>query len=261
MPAPRQAILDLVQMAFAAQVAGRLAEAAERYAEVLKRDPLQFDATHMLGVVQYHRGRFDDALRLLKRAVELQPDVGEARDNLDIVQTARRREAEFCREVLPRLAPRVTRVEKLADLAATASVMHLVIMQSLSAQDEAFVESISVASGATQLRTWKDPRASNDRNASAVDISAQSYPVGGIIVFFGTEFSPIEWFDRARPELCLLVVTRDEPGLLLDRIRECSAEGCRQVGMLCCGEALARRLPFAVEVLVAQATLATKDVR
>jgi tetratricopeptide (TPR) repeat protein len=259
MPAPRQAISDLVQMAYAAQVGGRLAEAAERYAEVLKRDPLQFDATHMLGVVQYHRGRFDDALRLLKRAVELQPSVGEARDNLDIVQTARRREAELCREVLPRLAPLVTRVDKLADLAATVSVMHLVIMQSLSAQDEAFVESILVASAATQVRRWKDPRASDDRNASAVELSAQSHPVGGILVFFGTEFSAIEWFDRARPELCLLVVTRDEPGLLLDRIRECSGEGRRQVGMLCCGEVLARRLPFAVEVLATLPTPATKD--
>src|SRR5271156_7122368 len=107
MPAPRQAISDLVQMAFAAQVGGRLAEAAERYAEVLKRDPLQFDATHMLGVVQYHRGRFDDALRLLERAVELRPNVAEARGNLSIVQGARRREEELSRGVLPRLAPLV----------------------------------------------------------------------------------------------------------------------------------------------------------
>jgi len=259
MPASRQAIPDMVQMAFAAQVGGRLAEAAERYAEVLKRDPSQFDATHMLGVVQYHRGRFDEALRLLKRAVELQPNVGQARENLDIVQTARRREGELCREVLPRLAPLVMRVDKLVDLAASVCVMHLVIMQSLSAQDEVFVESIVVASGATQVRTWKDPGASSDRNAPAVDLSAQSHPVGGLIVFFGTEFSPIEWFDRARAELCLLVVTRDEPGLLLDRIRECSAEGSRQIGMLCCGEALARRLPFTVEVLVAQAAPTTRD--
>ena len=245
-------------MAFAAQVGGRLAEAAERYAEVLKRDPLQFDATHMLGVVQYHRGRFDEALRLLERAVELQPNVAEARNNLDIVQTARRREVELCRDLLPRLAPLVMRVGKLADLAATASLMHLVIMQSLSPQDEAFVEAIVVASGATQVRMWKDPAASNDRNAS-VDLSAQSHPAGGLIVLFGTEFSPVEWFDRARPELCLLVVSRDEPGLLLDRIRECSGEGRRQLGLLCCGEALARKLPFAVEVLAARATPATKD--
>jgi tetratricopeptide (TPR) repeat protein len=258
MPASRQAIPDLVQTAFAAQVAGRLVEAAERYAEVLERDPLHFDATHMLGVVQYHRGRFDDALRLLKRAVELQPNVGEARDNLDIVQTARRREAEFSREVLPRLAPLVKPVDGLADLAATVSVVHLAIMQSMSAQDEAFVASIIAASGGTQVRVWKDPTASAYRNASAADLSAQSHPVGGLIVLFGTECSPVEWLDQARPERCLLVVTRDEPGLLLDRIRECSGEGSRQLGMLCCGEALARRLPFAVEVLVAQATPATK---
>ena len=107
-------------------------EAAERYEEVLKLDPLHFDATHMLGVVQYHRGRFDDALRLLTRAVQLRPNVAEAWGNLNIVQTARRREEELCRGVLPRLAPLVRQVDNLAALAASASVVHLVIMQILT---------------------------------------------------------------------------------------------------------------------------------
>lgn len=258
-PAPRPAIPELVQMAFAAQVGGRLLEAADRYEEVLRCDPLHFDATHMLGVVQYHRGRFDDALRLLRRAVELRPDVAEARNNLDIVQTARRREEELCRGVLPRLAHLVKSVDKFADLAAAASAVHMVIMQSLSAQDEAFVESIIMTSGATQVRRWRDPRVSDYRRGCAVDLAAGSHPVGGALVFFGTQFSAIEWLDRARPELSLLVVSRDEPGLLLDRIRELSGEGSRQVGVLCCGAALAHRLPFAAEVIVAQATPVTKD--
>jgi len=258
-PAPRPAIPELVQMAFAAQVDGRFLEATERYEEVLKRDPLHFDATHMLGVVQYHRGRFDDALRLLERALKLRPDVTAAQDNLDIVRTARRREEQLCRGVLPRLAPLVKRVDKLAHLAAAASTVHLVMMQSLSAQDEAFVESITVTSGAAQVRLWKDPRASDYRNACSVDFSAGLYPADGVLLFFGTEFSPIGWLDRARPELILLVVTRDEPGLLLDRIRELSGEGRRQVGVLCCGEALAHRLPFVTEAIVAHATPATKD--
>jgi|SRR5208283_3133013 len=257
-PAPRPTILELVQIAFAAQVGGRLLEAAERYAEVLKRDPLHFDATHMLGVVQYHRGRFEDALRLLERAVQLRPDVAPARDNLDIVQTARRRETELCRDVLPRLAPLVMPVHKLASLAGAAAATHLVILQPLSARDEAFVESIRGACGAAQIRWWKDPRAPDYRTARAVDLSDGSHPEGGVQIFFGTQFAPGAWLDRARPELSLLVVTRDEPGLLLDRIRELSGEGSRQVGVLCCGTALANGLPFATEVIVAQAG-PTKD--
>ncbi len=255
--APSAAISDLVHLGFAAQVGGRLLEAAERYEEVLKLDPLHFDATHMLGVVQYHRGRFDDALRLLTRAVQLQPNVAEAWGNLDIVQTARRREEELCRGVLPRLAPLVQQVDNLAALAASASVVHLVIMQILTPLDEAFLQSIIATSGAAPMRLWADARASDFRNACAIDRSGGAHPVGGVLVLFGTEFSPIEWLDRARPELSLLVVTRDEPGPLLDRIRELSCEGSHRVGLLCCGAALAYRLPFVTEIIVALAPRAT----
>ena len=256
---PRPAIPELVKLGFAAQLSGHLFEAAERYQEVLKLDPLHFDATHMLGVVQYHRGHFDDALRLLKRAVQLQPNVAEARGNLEIVQTARKREQELCRGVLPRLAPLVEQIDSIAKLAATASVVHLIIMQTLTALDRAFLEAIVVMTRSTHLRYWADAeaRASDFGNATVIDCSAGLHPAGGMLVLFGTEFSPIEWLDRARPEASLLVVTRDEPGLLLDRIRQLSGEGSHRVGLLCCGTVLANRLPFPAGVVVAQAAVAT----
>lgn len=256
-PAPNAAISDLVHLGFAAQVGGRLLEAAERYEDVLRLDPVHFDATHMLGVVQYHRGRYDDALRLLTRAVQLRPNVAEAWGNLSIVQGARRREEELCRGVLPRLAPLVQQVDKLAALAASASVVHLVIMQVLTPLDAAFLESIIVTSGAAPMRLWADARASEFRNARAINPPGGAHPVGGVLVLFGTEFSPIEWLDRARPERSLLVVTRDEPGPLLDRIRELSCQGQHRVGLLCCGAKLAYRLPFATEIIVAPAAHAT----
>jgi tetratricopeptide (TPR) repeat protein len=255
--APDAAVSDLVHLGFAAQVGGRLLEAAERYEDVLRLDPSHFDATHMLGVVQYHRGRFDDALRLLARAVQLRPNVAEAWGNLGIVQGARRREEELCRGVLPRLAPLVEQVDNLAGLAASASVVHLVIMQSLAPLDEAFLQSIIVTSSAAPMRLWADARASNFRNACAIDRPGGSHPVGGILVLFGTEFSPIEWLDRAHPERRLLVVTRDEPGPLLDRIRELSCEGSHRIGLLCCGAKLAYRLPFITEIIVASTARAT----
>ena len=255
--APNAAISDLVHLGFAAQVGGRLLEAAERYEDVLRLDPSHFDATHMLGVVQYHRGRFDDALRLLTRAVQLRPNVAEAWGNLGIVQGARRREEELCRGVLPRLAPLVEQVDNLAALAASASVVHLVIMQSLTPLDEAFLQSIIVTSSAAPMRLWADARASDFRNACAIDRPGGAHPVGGVLVLFGTEFSPIEWLDRAHPERSLLVVTRDEPGPLLDRIRELSCEGSHRVGLLCCGAKLAYRLPFVTEIIVASTAHAT----
>lgn len=260
---PRSAIPELVQSGFAAQLDGRLPEAAERYEEVLRLDPLHFDATHMLGVVQYHRGRFDDALRLLARAVQLQPNVPEAKGNLDIVQAARQRERELCLAVLPRLAPLVEQIENFAALAATASVVHLVIMQVLTALDRAYLEAILATASAARVRLWTNAEAgaSDFRNPGVVDYSARLHPVGGMQVFYGTEFSPMEWLGGARPERTVLVLTRYEPGLLLDRIRQLSDEGSHRVGLLCCGEMLARRLPFAAGVVAAQATGPAHDPR
>jgi hypothetical protein len=124
-------------------------------------------------------------------------------------------------------------------------------MQTLTPLDEAFLQSITVTSGAAPVCLWADARASDFPNARAIDRSGGAHPVGGVLVLFGTEFSPMEWLDRAHPVLSLLVVTRDEPGLLLDRIRELSCEGSHRVGLLCCGAKLAYRLPFVTEIIIA----------
>ena len=211
----------------------------------------------MLGVVQYHRGRFDDALRLLERAVQLQPNAAPARGNLEIVQTARQREQELCRGVLPRLAPLVEPVDDIAPLAATVSVVHLAVMENFTPLDRAFLEAIVQMASTTHIRFWADPkaRASDFRNACAINYAAGLHPVGGMLVLFGAKFSPVEWLGSARPEFRILVVTRDEPGLLLDRIRQFSGEGSHRVGLVCCGAALANRLPFPAGVITAQATV------
>jgi len=250
--------MNLVQRGFAAQVDGRLIEAAERYEEALKVDPSHFDATHMLGVVQYHRGYFDDALRLLDAAVQLNPSVAEARANLDIVQTARQRERELCIGVLPRLPPLVEQVDGIASFAATASARHLVIAQSLTPMDTLFLEAVVAMTDEAHTRIWVDARAgvADFKSACSIDYAAGLYPTSGMIAFFGTEFSPVEWLHKAGPEATLLVVTRDEPGLLLDRIRQLSAATSNRVGLLCCGAALARKLPFPAGVVTPAGTTA-----
>jgi protein O-GlcNAc transferase len=52
---------------------GRVAEAEAVYRSVLARDPRQFDALHLLGLVLYQRGRLGEAHDLLSQAVELRP--------------------------------------------------------------------------------------------------------------------------------------------------------------------------------------------
>jgi protein O-GlcNAc transferase len=52
---------------------GRIAEAEAIYRSVLARDPRQFDALHLLGLIRYQQGRASEAHELLRRAIELRP--------------------------------------------------------------------------------------------------------------------------------------------------------------------------------------------
>src|SRR5262245_60626603 len=52
---------------------GRIAEAEAVYRSVLARDPRQFDALHLLGLILYQRGRLGEAHDLLSQAIKLRP--------------------------------------------------------------------------------------------------------------------------------------------------------------------------------------------
>jgi predicted O-linked N-acetylglucosamine transferase (SPINDLY family) len=52
---------------------GRVAEADAAYRAVLARDPRQFDALHLLGVLRYQQGRPQEARDLLSQAVKIEP--------------------------------------------------------------------------------------------------------------------------------------------------------------------------------------------
>lgn len=65
----RPGIADLLQRGLQLHQAGRAAEAAPLYEQVLALDPKQPAANHLLGVVRLGEGRVDDAIRLIARAV------------------------------------------------------------------------------------------------------------------------------------------------------------------------------------------------
>ena len=52
---------------------GRLAEAERHYQDILKSDPRHFGALHHLGVAQAQGGKLENAIRLMRRALELNP--------------------------------------------------------------------------------------------------------------------------------------------------------------------------------------------
>jgi protein O-GlcNAc transferase len=58
--------------------AGRLAEAAEIYSQILRTNPKHFEALHALGILRYQSGQIDEAERLIGAAIAIQPSASEA---------------------------------------------------------------------------------------------------------------------------------------------------------------------------------------
>jgi tetratricopeptide (TPR) repeat protein len=70
-------VADLLKVGLAHQQAGRGAIAEEMYRRVLRFDPRQADALHLMGVLELGRGRREAALQLLDQAVEAAPRRGD----------------------------------------------------------------------------------------------------------------------------------------------------------------------------------------
>jgi len=58
--------------------AGKLAEAAQLYAHILKEQPRHFEALHALGILHYQSGRIEEAERLIGEAIIVNPRSAEA---------------------------------------------------------------------------------------------------------------------------------------------------------------------------------------
>jgi hypothetical protein len=213
-------------------------EAARLYRRVLEADPENFDATHMLGLVEYERGYYAVALALMNRAIELRPDLGMPRHNLKTLETMPRLESEICRDILPRLMPRV---ELAVDAAcvASAATAHVVFGDSPGEEERAAVARIVEARGNADTTLWDGADAGSPR---VRHLSTTEHPRGGLLVFVGTGRSAAAWLPDARPERVLLIVTRDEPCATIDRIDELAAAGYERPGFACASGALAERL-------------------
>jgi tetratricopeptide (TPR) repeat protein len=219
---------------------GRLVQAAEGYRRVLAADPSNFDATHMLGLVEYERGRYEIALALVRRAIELQPNRGTPRHNLRVLESMPLVEAEVCLEVLPRLVYRVDLTVDVASLASAASV-NVVIGETLGEQEHRSLSQIVAACGTAPITIW-DELTGDARADGARALSAVEHPRGGALVLLGAARSPAAWLSQARAEHALLVATRAAPCEIIDRIDELSAAGYGRPGLLCATRALADRL-------------------
>jgi protein O-GlcNAc transferase len=63
---------------------GRLADAAQVYREVLRRQPTHFDALHLLGIIAFQSNRPEVAVELIRAAISLNDTVAAAHNHLGI---------------------------------------------------------------------------------------------------------------------------------------------------------------------------------
>lgn len=90
MPGPRpgrrtQKSQQTLDRAIGHHQAGQLAEAERLYADILRTNPGDFDAKHLLGVIRYQQGRCSDAIDLIAAALKIYPDSARALSNYGLV--------------------------------------------------------------------------------------------------------------------------------------------------------------------------------
>src|SRR5947209_18891350 len=64
---------------------GRLSDAEPLYLRILRQDPDQFEALHLLGVLRGQEGRYREALDLIGAALRVRSDAAEARQNYALI--------------------------------------------------------------------------------------------------------------------------------------------------------------------------------
>jgi tetratricopeptide (TPR) repeat protein len=123
-----RALQQSLEAAFRSHQAGHLDEAERHYRKALKRDPLNPDGLHLLGLLHHQRGRPAEAEELIAKAIRRRPDVAYY-ENLAAVQRSQgalERAVETCRAGFARTAsPRLAAIllDVLLDLGAAAEAL------------------------------------------------------------------------------------------------------------------------------------------
>jgi tetratricopeptide (TPR) repeat protein len=78
----------LLQQAIDLHQQGAVADARDRYAEIIRREPRNVDALYLSGLAHCHLGEFKDAIKHLRRAVSLAPAHADAHNTLSMALRA-----------------------------------------------------------------------------------------------------------------------------------------------------------------------------
>lgn len=213
----------LLQEALSLQQTGEVPQAITRYEAALAEDPASFDALHMLGVAYYQLHALDTAERILRKAVAAHPEVTAAQQNLEIVMRAQRLDREedaLCREVLPRLAHLCAAPCEFAQVvAAREPIDVLLAARDAPAGDPVLKHLADGALGSARLHAL--PARSSRLSAPRLEAP--------IVMLYGVDESLATWGDVPDRAVRVLVVTRDAPSRVHDRVGELADYGRHRV--------------------------------
>jgi tetratricopeptide (TPR) repeat protein len=88
MPQPPSSLSPRFRRARRAHEGGELDQAERLYTDILRRDPVHFDALHLLAMLNYQRGRLEAAAKLLRAALRIDGARAAAQSDLGLVLLA-----------------------------------------------------------------------------------------------------------------------------------------------------------------------------
>jgi hypothetical protein len=260
----RSACAELMRKALKRQCAGKLAEAAACYAQVLALAPATHDALHMMGAIEMRRGNLGEAKRLIHAAMQLREPYPDIEHNLRMVEDLERAALvdagrtpapveELCDRALSIFVDLALRpASQAASRRSTGSQgdagkrrVHLIAGVLESSDDGAWLVS-RMANLLAPLHptVWVADRQSHGAGAlKALDPAPEDgdFPRDGCLLFVGLDVESGEWMDRTGAQKIVVLCQPALPSQCLDKLRVLSRDGALPLDLVFPSHAMAAR--------------------
>ena len=248
-----------MEQALAMQKAGRIAEAARGYREVIAVAADTHDAKHMLGIIELGLGNLDEAERLISAAMALRPPYPAILHNWQLLQDARFARARGVPEQLAEPALPILAELGLGPGAANRSdgpgaawststqpvSFHLIGRAYAGDHDDSWLLRRLANLLDPDCTVWAADGNGADglsaRQAKLIDGAIGAVPRGGTHVFVGVEFDCAAWIDRANAERVIVFCQSAAPTRYIDQLRQIAHDGTRPVDLVFPSQAMADR--------------------
>ena len=248
-----------MEEALAMQRAGRIAEAARAYREVIGAAPDTHDAMHMLGIIELGLGNLDEAERLISAAMALRPPYRAIQHNWELVQDARFARArgvpeQLAEPALPILVELAlgSRAEARSEgsrgawtSSAQSASVHLIGRAYGGDHDDAWLLRRLAHILDRDCTIWAADGKGTDgwgaRQAKLLDAAVGAIPRGGTHVFVGVEFDCAAWIERANAGRVIVFCQSAAPTRYIDQLREIARHGARPIELVFPSQAMAHR--------------------